>query len=132
MTKNPITMGIDEPFSCVWDKLRNNRIRHLPVIDKDRKVVGMVTQRDLYRIMSPRKTMDGNYVYDKAELDKFILKHVMRKKLILLSPEDTIGKAIDIMATTKYGCIPITDNKNILKGVITQIDVLKAIAKYFL
>ncbi|MFC1754894.1 HPP family protein [Thermoproteota archaeon] len=132
MTKKPFTINIDDPFSKVWDELRLHKIRHLPVIDKQRKVCGIITQRDLYRTISPRKTMDGNFIYNKAELDSYILKHVMRKKIITLTPQDTLGKAIGIMVRTRYGCIPVVQDGNYICGVVTQIDVLNAIAKYFI
>ncbi len=65
-------------------------------------------------------------------LDRFILKNVMNKKLSTLLPSDTLGNVIDLMVSKKYGCIPIVDKNNILAGVMTQIDVLRAIKKYFI
>ena len=109
MVTKPYTIRVDEPFSRVWDKFRRYRIRHLPVVNKSRQLQGIITQRDLYKIISPRKTMDGNFIYDRAELDRYILKHVMKKKVTTLSPNDFLGQAIDIMVNFKYGCIPVID-----------------------
>ncbi len=128
MVTKPFTIGIDEPFSRVWDIFKLHRIRHLPVLDSKRIIKGIITHNDLYRIISPRKTIEGNLIYDKAELDRFILKHVMTKNVSVLSPDDTLGKIIELMATKKYGCIPIVDKSKYLIGIITQVDVLKFFA----
>lgn len=132
MVPKPFTIGVDEPFSRVWDIFKIHKVRHLPVLDESRHLKGIITQRDLYKTISPRKTMDGNFIYDKHELDRYILKHIMEKSVFTLSPSDTLGKTIDVMVRHKYGCIPIVDEKKYLVGIVTQIDVLRAIAKYFL
>ncbi|MFC1594163.1 HPP family protein [Candidatus Omnitrophota bacterium] len=128
MVTKPFTIGVDEPFSRVWDIFKIHSIRHLPVLNDERKLEGIITQRDLYKIISPRKTTDGNFVYDKAELDQFILKHVMKKDVVALSPSDTLGHLVDVMVRKKYGCIPVIDETRYLAGIMTQIDVLRILA----
>ena len=132
MVEKPYTINIDEPFSRVWDIFRSLNVRHLPVVDDAGVLKGIVTQRDLYRIVSPRKTMEGELVYDKMDLDKHILKYVMTKEVATLSPEDTLRDTIDLMINSRYGCIPVVDEKKHLVGIITQIDVLKASSEYFI
>ena len=119
----------DEPLSDVEAKFRKHGIRHLPVVDDKKHVVGMFTQRDLLRCLSPRKTEDG-YFFDKEQMDRFILKYVMAKDPIVLHPDDTLGHVVDIMARDKFGCIPIVNAEGILAGIVTQIDVLKYLARW--
>jgi len=116
----------------VWDIFQSRGIRHLPVINAENVLVGIVTQRDLYRLVSPRKTMEGNMVYDKNELDEFILEHVITKGVATLNQDQTLSSAIDLMVNKRYGCIPIVDDRGRLIGIITQTDVLRAIASYFI
>jgi CBS domain-containing protein len=132
MVNKPFTIKIDEPFSRVWEILKMHGIRHLPVIDDKGVLKGIITQRDLYKYISPRHTMEDNFIYDKNELDKYILDHVMTKEVLTLSPEDTLGTAMDIVIKRKYGCIPITDSNKKLLGIVTHIDILKKIAEYFI
>jgi CBS domain-containing protein len=127
MVKKPYTINIDEPFSRVWEIFASMDIRHLPVVDDGGHLLGIVTQRDLYRIVSPHKTMEGELVYDKMDLDKHILKYVMTQKVATLSPDNNLKDAIELMINSKYGCIPVTDEKNHLVGIITQIDALKVL-----
>jgi len=132
MTQNVITIRMDRPFSEVAEKLIEYSIRHLPVVDQRKKLVGLITQKDLYKLHSPRKLLDGSLYYDKEALNNFILKHVMRKKTFSMSPEDCVGDALVKMAALKVGCIPLVDENHHLCGIITQIDILRRAAKIYL
>ena len=129
MVTKVISVHVDEPLSAVEAKFRKHGIRHIPVVDGEKRVVGMFTQRDLLRCSPPRKTEDG-YVFDKEQMDRFILKYVMAKDPVTLGPEDTLGHVVDIMARDKYGCVPITSADRVLVGIVTQIDVLKYLARW--
>ncbi|MFH1360575.1 MAG: CBS domain-containing protein [Candidatus Omnitrophota bacterium] len=125
MTKKVICLNQDEPFSHAAKKFQEYEIRHLPVLDNKNKLVGIITQRDLYRICSPRKREDGTWFYDQEILDDFILKHVMTQQVTTLSSENSVADALLIMADKKYGCIPIVDKSQTLCGIISQIDILQ-------
>ena len=129
MTTPVISVKEDDHFSKVEQKLRENEIRHLPVVDKDKKLVGLITERNLYKIKSPRKRQDGSMYYDSTVLDRFILKNVMTTKVFSLHPKDTMVKAIHSMGNEKYGCIPIVDQDHVLVGIITQVDILKIVSQ---
>jgi len=51
MKENPITVTPDTPLDEVLEKMRRFNIRHLPVVDKDGKPIGMVSQRDLLDVV---------------------------------------------------------------------------------
>lgn len=51
MKENPITVAPDTPLDEVLEKMRRFNIRHLPVVDKDGKPIGMVSQRDLLDVV---------------------------------------------------------------------------------
>ena len=129
MVTKVIAAHVDDPLSSVEAKFRKHGIRHLPVVDDKKRVVGMFTHRDLLRCLPPRKTEDG-YIFDKEQMDRFILRYVMAQDPIVLGPEDTLGHVVEIMARDKYGCIPITSPDRILVGIVTQIDVLKYLSRW--
>lgn len=139
MTRSPITINIESDFSMVDEYFRSFHIRHLPVVDDNNVLKGIITQRDLYRLCSPRKALEDDegvseegLIYDKDWLDKFILKQVMTKDPLSLGPEDTFARAVELMIATKYGCIPIVDNERKIVGIVTQIDILKVFYTYFI
>jgi len=131
MTKDVITIKVDRPFSEVPKKMKEYHVRHLPVVDGSNKLLGLITQRMMYKIISPRKLMDGEWHYDEEMLNNVILKHVMVKEIYALSPEQSLGKALMKMVYSKYGCIPVVDGNNRVVGIVTREDILKLAADIY-
>ena len=129
MIPRVFTAHMEDSLSAVEAKFRLHGVRHLPVVDDGNRVVGIFTLRDLNRCLTPRKTETG-YRFDPEQLDRFILKYVMTKDPLVLGSEDTLLHAAEIMARDKFGCIPITDAKRVLVGIVTQIDVLKLFVRW--
>ena len=77
MTPSPVSIHLGAPFREVPKKFKEFGIRHLPVVDDKNRLVGIVSQRDLFRILPPKKILEGDLVYDDEMLDSVILKHVM-------------------------------------------------------
>ena len=76
------------------------------------------------RITSPKKEPDGAYLYDPVELTKYILKQHVIQKVYSLTPEDSLEKAVELMAQYKLGCMPIVDADKKVVGITTITDIL--------
>jgi len=131
MFSDPITLKVGEPFSRVAKLFHMHHIRHLPIVDGNNKLQGLVTERDLLRFMSPRAAENGEFVDDGSRLDEYSLEQVMKRNLFSLAENDTLDKAVDLMIKYKLGCIPIVDREKNLKGIVTQIDVLRVLPEHF-
>ncbi len=125
MTRDPVCLKEGDPFRDVPRKFREHNIRHLPVVDKQNKLVGLVSERDLFRILPPRKMEDGTFYYDPEALNAIILKHVMNPKPCYMHEDEPIGATLEKFVENKYGGIPILDKDRVLKGIITPVDILK-------
>jgi CBS domain-containing protein len=91
------------------DIMKLEMIRHIPVVDKNFKLVGLVTHRSLLSVLARRK-------------ENFLIKDIMIKAV---EPETPLKGAIDVMIVNKFGCLPIIDNTRKLIGIVTEIDLLK-------
>jgi acetoin utilization protein AcuB len=120
-----ITVSEDDDFHLVQDKMAVHDIRHIPVVNESDQVVGLISERHLYKIHSPRRLENGTWFYDKEGLDTFILKNVMVPDPFTLGPENTLEDALKAMVQFKFGCIAVVDNKKRSMGIITRIDILK-------
>ena len=129
MTSKVITISESERFSAVEEKMRVFGIRHLPVVDENNKLAGIITQLDLYQIQSPRRLEDGSWFYDQKSLDAHILKHVMTQKTYSLGPEDTVAQAIMLMVNKKCGCVPVVAKDQSISGIVTRHDIIKIAAQ---
>ncbi|MFP4472609.1 MAG: HPP family protein [Candidatus Omnitrophota bacterium] len=125
MTSPVVSIRTDEKFSRVVHLFNDHRIRHLPVINTQGQVVGIVTQRDLYKIQSPRRLEDGSWYYDPDALDDIILGQVMNTRLHLLTPDQSVSAAVEPMVKHKYGCLVVVDKNKKPAGIITQYDLLE-------
>jgi CBS domain-containing protein len=128
----PIILHVDDEFSMVEKTLREHRIKHLPIVDDDKKIVGIITLSDLYRTCAPRKNVeDGTFFYTEEQLDSFILSVIMSKDPRCLKEENNLYDAMKSMVHGGYGCIPITDERGRIKGVITQTDIVRVVTNLF-
>jgi CBS domain-containing protein len=129
MTPDPVTLNIDEPFCKVAQIFKSRDIRHLPVVNAGGVIMGVISQRDFNRITSPERTPEGEYVYDMNAIAKYVLKQHVVQHVVTLSPDDTLERAVELMAEKKLGCIPITDAELKVVGIVTAIDALKLLLK---
>lgn len=121
MTTNIITIDPEDTVLDAMHIMRENKIRRLPVA-KDQKLLGIITEKDI-KTFSPSKasTLD---IYEMHNiLAETLVKDVMTKKVITVSPDDPIEKAALILRDKRIGGLPVVDEKNNLVGVITAIDV---------
>ena len=131
MMKNPFVLGPGETMADAYEKMRTHQIRHLPVVNENGELVGIFSATDLNRAYTPRETESGWY-YDKEGLNLLILSHFMTKDPLTLTPENTLKEAAEILARTKFGCLPIVaSGTRKLVGIISYVDVLIEIAKHF-
>ena len=131
MSSHVISIPVDAPFSEVARMMRQNDIRHLPIVDDRSKLVGIITQRMLYQIRSPRKLIDGEWYYDEDILNDVILKNVMEKEVVSLQPYHSVGKALMKMTYSRCGGIPILEDDHTLVGIVTRKDILKFAANIY-
>lgn len=129
MTAPVITIREDAPLHEVAEKIQKNGIRHLPIVDKDNKLVGLMTERGLYKVQSPRWLEDGTWYYDQETLDNFILKSVMIHEPFTMSPDNTVAEAVLRMVEKKYGCILVVDKDRKICGIVSYVDLLKLAAQ---
>lgn len=131
MTKNPIVLTPGETMADAYEKMKNHQIRHLPVVNENKELVGIFSDRDLHHASFPRETESGWY-YDKERLKMINLNHFMTKDPVTLMPESTLKEAAEIMARTRFGCLPIVSpGTRQLVGIVSYVDVLREIAKHF-
>jgi CBS domain-containing protein len=115
MTKNPVCCLPNDMVAKVAKLMKRKNVGSIPVIEneKTRKLVGIVTDRDLtLRIVA--KELDAKST--KVE-------EVMTRKLVTCRAEDDLQKALDAMSEHQLRRIPVVDKDNKILGIIAQADV---------
>ena len=123
------TVSPSDTIDRVFLLLKLERIRHLPVIEKD-KVVGIVSDRDLSKVWGSIKIQQvkNSKTNNSYTIQSRIVRTMMRRGVITTSPNTDAGDAAAIMAKKKIGALPVIE-KGKLVGIITATDILRAFAK---
>ncbi|MDA8166104.1 MAG: CBS domain-containing protein [Desulfobacteraceae bacterium] len=131
MSSPAVTIREDVPLQEVREILRAGRFRHLPVVDGDGKLVGMVTDRDL-RSASPSTILDE--AESRAELARMArtpVRTIMSTRLVTLAPTSTLDDALFLLDREKVGAIPVVDEHQCVVGVFSIRDLIKAYRRLF-
>jgi CBS domain-containing protein len=124
MRTHVVTLHFMDMLGVAEDIMSMGRIRHLPVVDTDNRVVGMVTQRDLYKA-----SISSVLGFDRAKehewLGKVKVQDVMTKTVTMIGPEAGVVEAVDKLVTEKIGCLPVADEQGKLVGLLTETDCLR-------
>ncbi|RKF15577.1 CBS domain-containing protein [Alginatibacterium sediminis] len=125
MTQRLVSVEMDDKLDVVKEIFDNTRFHHLLVLE-DKKLVGLVSDRDLLKSISPYLGTAAETSRDTASLNKKV-HQVMNRALVTLSPDSSVFEAIKVFNKYHVTCLPIVDNNNEPLGIITWKDILKAI-----
>ncbi|MFC4321107.1 acetoin utilization AcuB family protein [Litchfieldia salsa] len=118
MKKSVIAVSPLEPIKSALSLMNQHHIRHIPIIDSNQKIVGIISDRDI-RDVSPSIFHQDEHLED---LEKPV-QTIMTKDVITGHPMDFVEEAAVIFFDHKIGCLPIEkDNK--LVGIVTETDIL--------
>jgi CBS domain-containing protein len=126
MTPDPISVTLQATVAEVWDVMREQDIRHVPVVDRG-ALVGMVSDRDLARIDMGRLLAVHGAEALQAELSMPIAK-VMSASVIAVEPETEVADVVELLLEHKVGALPVVQgDSRELVGIISYIDVLRVV-----
>jgi acetoin utilization protein AcuB len=123
MTHNPVTIRDDTSMYDALKIMRENKVRRLPVLDKDGKLVGIVSEKDLlYASPSPATSLS---VWEISYLtSKITVRELMTKEVITICEDCPMEEAARIMVDNKIGGLPVVRGDTVV-GIITETDLFK-------
>jgi CBS domain-containing protein len=127
MTRSVRTLGRNEKLSAADSLMRTERIRHLPVVDEEGLVVGIVSQRDLFFSALVQALGFGSASHDRM-LSTILVKEVMTENVVTTTPETMVTAAARVMVDRKIGCLPVIEGDT-LTGILSESDIVSAVAK---
>jgi len=107
--------------------MNEHKVRHLPVIDSQGVMVGLVTERDL--LSASVSVLADLSALERQEVEAgIVIESVMSTELVYASPETTLSEAADYLLNSTHGCLPVlTDGR--LVGIITETDFVAMTAR---
>lgn len=126
MTRHPVMVSPRTTASEAQQIMAENQIRHLPVVESGKQLVGLLTRQRL--VLKPETLGSLNVWEISRYLTGLTVQQVMVKArdLITITPERTVERAAAIMTAQKIGCLPVVDESNIVVGIVTKSDLLNS------
>ena len=136
MTRDVISVSKYESIMHVANILSEKNISGLPVVDKENKVIGIITQADILSVVGMRKEhtfkdllrhMLGEPLPERKIGD--IVADIMASPAITIKPQANIAEVAQIMDERRIRRLPVVDDRNRLAGIISRADILRAVLR---
>lgn len=124
MSRPPVTIGMDTSMGEVQAIFEQHRFHHLIVVNEDGYCAGVISDRDLFKTVSPfigkmaERTSDVNSLKRKAH-------QVMSRSLVTVRPDTLLRAASRVMLDRNISCLPVVDNQCRCLGIITIRDIVR-------
>jgi len=129
MTENVITLKRSDSLETAEKLFKKYHIRHIPVVSGN-VIIGMLSYTDLLRISFADSVYDDDDHVDSIVYNMFTIEQVMVKKVVSVSPSNSIKEVAEILSKSEFHALPVVD-KNKLVGIVTTTDLINYLLKQF-
>ena len=126
MSESPVTADPETSLLKLSKLMRDHDIRRIPIVDKNNKLIGIVSDRDV-KDASPSKATTLDMYEMHYLLAEIKARDIMTKNPLTLTPTNTVEQAAMIMLDKKIGGLPVVEEDNRLVGIISDHDVFKTL-----
>jgi len=134
MTTNVISISKYESIVTVANILTEKNISGLPVVDRENRVIGIITQADILSMVGVSREhtfkdllryLLGERLPEKKMGD--LVGDIMTAPALTIKPDANVAEAVRIMDEKKIRRLTVVDDRNLLIGILTRADILKAV-----
>jgi CBS domain-containing protein len=124
MSSPVITLFAEQTMPLADDLMRFKKLRHLPVVDDDGCLVGLVTHHDV--LSAQLSVLSGIDRADRVALqDGVRVRELMAREIWTVTPDTTAEHAGRLLLDHRFGCLPVLDADRRVIGIVTERDFLK-------
>ena len=116
MNTHVVTITAEETIQSARMLMNENNIRHIPVVNEENKLCGLITQRDVLKADSSTFSVSG-----QQHLKSHNVEDIMTAQVVTVHPKDSLRAAGIKLQKNKYGCLPVVDSGKV-QGIITDSD----------
>ena len=117
MTSRVITSCPEDDIFDAKEKMDMYHIRHMPVIDSNHIIVGIVTDRDIRSALPSQLLQYLGNREERSALSEYKVQDIMTQNPLTISPNQTIQDALLLIQKNLIGALPVVDENNVLKGI---------------
>ena len=123
MSTNIVTVEMDDRLSTVKEIFDNTKFHHLLVVDGS-KLFGVISDRDLFKSLSPNVDTIAATDKDLASLNKKV-HQIMTRNLITLHESSSVKDAVELFNNHKISCIPVINTNHEPVGMLSWRDIMR-------
>ena len=123
MTADPYTLRESSSLNDARRIMTEKHIRHIPITDENKHLIGLVTQRDVLAATDPGSEQQTRSAPDQGDTD-IELSDIMIRDISVIHRSDSLRQAAQYLQSHKYGCLPVVSDE-ILVGIITDSDFIE-------
>ncbi|MBX3279634.1 MAG: CBS domain-containing protein [Acidobacteria bacterium] len=120
MSTDLFTVGPDDPIDLAAAVMEWKHIRHVPVEDDEGRLLGLLSHRDLLRLLIRSE--------GRNQADSAVVRKIMTPDPVTVAPETETIDAIELMRRRRIGCLPVVENRRLV-GIVTAQDFLRLSAE---
>lgn len=130
MIKEPLTVTPEMLLPEARRLLTENNFRHLPVVDRDGQLVGMITDRDLRSAYPSSMLAESERLLAYEQVEKAVVADIMSVDCVGLTPESTLDDALLLFDRDRMGALPVLEDGRVV-GIFSSRDLLAAYKELF-
>ena len=123
MAKEVTILDSNDKLTIADDVMTLGRIRHMPVLDEDGSIVGILSQRDMFRGALARTLGYGEHAQQKLR-DTLLVKEVMTNDPVTIGPDELLSEAARVLYERKLGCLLVVEGEKLV-GILTESDFVR-------
>lgn len=123
MTPNPYTLAPRDTLAALYDLMDAHRVRHVPIVDADGELVGLLTHTDL-AMATLGSLSDLPLSQERDLLQRRRIREVMVTEVETIDPDAPLAEAGQTLFENKIGCLPVVEG-NRLVGILTESDFVR-------
>ncbi len=124
MTTQLVILNTTDSLEKAERLFKKHRIRHIPVIEGNQKIVGMLSLTDLLRISFADGAYEDEEEIETVVYEMFSIPQVMAKNIKTVAPDTTIKAVAELLAKEEFHAVPVVEDGD-LKGIVTTTDLIK-------
>jgi len=123
MTSRVFSVRPDDDLEGLYDLLDEHHIRHVPVVDAEGDLVGLVTQRDLARsALGPQDAVPLSMMQEMLRRRR--VREIMATEVESVEPDESLKTAAEMLLENKIGCLPVVEGEHLV-GILTESDFVR-------
>ncbi len=127
MTRRVVTVEMDDSLQIISEIFENVKFHHILVVE-NQKLVGVISDRDFIKALSPFLDTPSEVKRDITTLDKRA-HQIMNRTPITVDAETSIEKASNLLLENNISCLPVISPQGSVEGIVTWKDILKFYSK---